>query len=204
MARPSSYPIELRRCVVRIVAEVRGDYRNESAAFKADAGKLGIGSTETLRKWVRQDQVDSGARPGMTTEESAQLKALKKEVAELKRANEILKAAASFFASELDRPHTLFEANYRVYGARKVWRELNRQRHAVARCIVERLMRENRIAGAVRSKKVITAVGSPTSPTSPPGTGSLRRFRRRHLPPRRRLDPPPPARGPGSSWTAWR
>ncbi|WP_436969490.1 transposase [Actinacidiphila glaucinigra] len=73
--------------------------------MKAVAQKLGIGSTETLRKWVRQDQIDSGQRPGTSTEESAQVKAMKKEIAELKRANEILKAAASFFAAELDRPH---------------------------------------------------------------------------------------------------
>ncbi|GAA3082144.1 hypothetical protein GCM10020000_80140 [Streptomyces olivoverticillatus] len=57
--------------------------------------------------WVRQDQIDAGARPGTTTEESAQIKAMKKEIAELERANEILKAAPSFFAAELDRPHTL-------------------------------------------------------------------------------------------------
>jgi transposase len=106
MARPSSYPLELRRRAVRMVAEVLGDYPTVSAAIKAVAQKLGIGSTETLRKWVRQDQVDSGQRPGTTTEESAQLKALKKENAELRRANEILKAAASFFAAEIDRPHT--------------------------------------------------------------------------------------------------
>jgi transposase len=68
--------------------------------------ELGIGTTETLRKWGRQDQVDAGARPGTTTEESAELKRLKKENAELKRANDILKAAASFFAAEFDRPHT--------------------------------------------------------------------------------------------------
>ncbi|MFH9045058.1 transposase, partial [Streptomyces sp. NPDC017966] len=74
--------------------------------LKAVAQKLGIGTTETLRKWVRQDQIDAGTRPGTTTEESAKLKRLKKENAELKRANEILKAAASFFAAELDRPHT--------------------------------------------------------------------------------------------------
>jgi transposase len=55
---------------------------------------------------VKQDEVDSGKRPGMSTGESAQLKALKKENAELKRANEILKAAASFFEVEIDRPHT--------------------------------------------------------------------------------------------------
>jgi transposase len=106
MARPSPYPLELRRRAVRMVAEVRPDYNTEWAAMKAVAAKLGIGTTETLRKWVRQDEIDAGARPGTTTEESAQIKAMKKEIAELKRANEILKAAASFFAAELDRPHT--------------------------------------------------------------------------------------------------
>ncbi|WP_258564376.1 transposase [Streptomyces himalayensis] len=105
MPRPSPYPAELRKRAVRMVAEVRPEYDTEWAAMKAVASKLGIGTTETVRKWVRQDQIDSGTRPGTTTEESAQVKALKKEVAELKRANEILKAAASFFAAELDRPH---------------------------------------------------------------------------------------------------
>jgi transposase len=88
-----------------MVAEVPPDYDTEWAAMKAVASKLGVGSAETVRQWVRRDQVDSGQRPGTTSEESAQVKALKKEVAELKRANEILKAAASFFAAELDRPH---------------------------------------------------------------------------------------------------
>ncbi|MFE7816374.1 transposase [Streptomyces sp. NPDC057433] len=106
MARPSPYPLELRRRAVRMAAEVRPDYDTEWAAMKAVASKLGIGTTETLRKWVRQDQIDAGTRPGTTTEEPAELKRLKKENAELKRANEILKAAASFFAAELDRPHT--------------------------------------------------------------------------------------------------
>jgi transposase len=99
MARLSQYPLELRRRAVRMVAEVRPDYDTEWAAMKAVAQKLGIGTTETLRKWVRQDQIDAGTRPGTTSEESAELKRLKKENAELKRANEILKAAASFFAS---------------------------------------------------------------------------------------------------------
>ena len=106
MAGSSQYPFEVRRRAVRMVAEVRPEYDTEWAAMKAVAQKLGIGTTETLRKWVRQYQVDAGTRPGTTTEESAQLKRLKKENAELKRANEILKAAASFFAAELDRPHT--------------------------------------------------------------------------------------------------
>ncbi|MBP2400781.1 hypothetical protein [Streptomyces syringium] len=80
--------------------------RHEWSAIKAVAAKLGIGTTETLRKWIRRDQIDSGARLGTTTEEPAQVKAMKKEITELKRANEILKAVASFFAAELDRPLT--------------------------------------------------------------------------------------------------
>ncbi|MCC9711744.1 transposase [Streptomyces sp. MNU76] len=106
MARPSRYPLELRRRAVRMVAEVRDDYPNETAALQAVAEKLDIGSRETLRNWVKQHEIDGGQRPGTTTEESAQLKALKKENAELKRANEILKAAASFFASMSSTGHT--------------------------------------------------------------------------------------------------
>ncbi|HBF85011.1 MAG TPA: hypothetical protein DD420_35315 [Streptomyces sp.] len=89
-----------------MVAEVRGDYPNESAAPRAVAQKLGTGSVGTLRNWVKRDEVDSGRRPGTTAKESAQIKAMRKEIAELKRVNDILKAAASFFAAELDRPHT--------------------------------------------------------------------------------------------------
>ncbi|MCX4745402.1 IS3 family transposase [Kitasatospora sp. NBC_01287] len=228
MARPSSYPPELRRRAVRMVAEVLGDHPNESAALRAVAEKLGIGSAETLRNWVRRDQVDSGQRPGTTTEESAQIKAMKKEIAELKRANDILKAAGEFLRGRA-RPATpslvafvdehrdrfggvepiclvltehgcsiapstyyahkkrvaspsartvrdkelkeliqeVYHANYRVYGARKVWRELARQGHAVARCTVERLMRELGIAGAVRGKKVVTTVADPGAERAP-------------------------------------
>ncbi|HKR48359.1 MAG TPA: transposase [Pseudonocardiaceae bacterium] len=106
MACPSPYPLELRKRAVRRVAEVQPESDTEWSAMKAVAAKLGIGTTETLRKWVRQDQIDNGARPRTTTEESVQVKAMKKEIAELRRANEILKAAASFFAAELDRPPT--------------------------------------------------------------------------------------------------
>jgi transposase len=90
---------------MRMVAEVRRDYASEWAAIGAVAQKLGIGSSETLRKWIRQAEVDGGIRPGVTSEESAEIRKLRREVAELRRANEILKAASIFFAAELDRPH---------------------------------------------------------------------------------------------------
>jgi transposase len=87
-----------------MVAEVRPNYDTEWAAMKAVAAKLGIGAAETVRQWVRRDQIDADQRSGTTTEESEQIKRLKKN-AELKRANEILKAASTFFAAELDRSH---------------------------------------------------------------------------------------------------
>jgi transposase len=66
---------------------------------------LGVGTAETVRKWVRQVEVDAGQRRGATSDDSAELKRLRRENAELKRANGILKAASTFFAAELDRPH---------------------------------------------------------------------------------------------------
>jgi transposase len=106
MARPSKYPRELRERAVRAVAEAmaQGEYPSEFEAIRTLAGKLGIGSPETLRKWIRQAEVDGGTKPGKTTQELAEIRELKKEVAELRRANEILKTSAAFFAAELDRP----------------------------------------------------------------------------------------------------
>ena len=105
MSRPSSYPQQMRESAVRMVVETKADYPSEFEAIKAIAGKLGIGSAETLRKWVRRSEIDTGQRPGVSTEESQRIKELKKENAELRRANEILKSASAFFAAELDRPH---------------------------------------------------------------------------------------------------
>ena len=104
MARESKYPREVRERAVRMVAEVRPNYGSEYEAIRAVATKLGIGTPESLRKWIRQAQVDAGQRPGTTTEESVELKRLRRENAELRRANGILKAASAFFAAELDRP----------------------------------------------------------------------------------------------------
>ena len=105
MARPSKYNPELRERAVRMVMESRQDYPHETAAIKSVASKLGITTPESLRKWVRQAEIDGGIRPGKTSEDIAEIKKLKKEVAELRRANEILKAASAFFAAELDRPN---------------------------------------------------------------------------------------------------
>ena len=104
MARPSKYPDELRERAVRMVAEVRPQYPSQWAAITAVAGMLGIGAAETLRTWIRRSEVDTGARPGLTSQMAEENKALRKEIAELRRANEILKAAAIFFGAELDRP----------------------------------------------------------------------------------------------------
>ena len=104
MARPSKYPDELRERAVRMVAEVRPQYPSQWAAITAVAGMLGIGAAETLRTWIRRSEVDTGVRPGLTSQMAEENKALRKEIAELRRANEILKAAAIFFGAELDRP----------------------------------------------------------------------------------------------------
>jgi transposase len=101
---PKQYPRELRERAVRLVAEHRSDYETEYAAIRSVASKLGISTAETLRKWVRQAEVDGGRRPGVSSEESAEIRRLRRENAELRRANEILKAASAFFAAELDRP----------------------------------------------------------------------------------------------------
>ena len=103
--RHGQYPPELRERAVRLVAACRADLGSEWEAMRSVAQKLGIGTAETVRKWVRRAEVDAGARSGVTSEESAELRRLKAEVKELRRANEILKAAAGFFAAELDRPH---------------------------------------------------------------------------------------------------
>ena len=93
------YPAELRERAVRMVGEIAADHESEWAAMNEVARLLGIGTAETVRKWVRQVKVDAGQRPGATTDESAELRRLRRENAELKRANGILKAASTFFGS---------------------------------------------------------------------------------------------------------
>ena len=95
------YPPEMRERAVRMVHEAIAESGARVGAVSRVARQLGIG-TESLRNWVKQADVDSGKRPGITTAEQRRIAELERENRELRRANEILKAAASFFARELD------------------------------------------------------------------------------------------------------
>ena len=103
MGRPSKYSPELRERAVRMVFDHTPDHPSQWATIHSVAEKIGC-PVEVLRRWVRQAERDRGARPGLTTDERHRLKQLERENFELKRANEILKKAAAFFAqAELDR-----------------------------------------------------------------------------------------------------
>jgi len=103
MGRRSKFSAEVRERAIRMVLENLDSYESEWAAIQSVSGKLGCGA-ETLRKWIRRAERDSGKRPGLTTDQSEELKRLKRENFELRRANEILRKASAFFAqAELDR-----------------------------------------------------------------------------------------------------
>ena len=102
---PKRYPPELGERAVRMVGELRHQDPNDTGVLSRVARQLGVG-TESLRTWVRQAEVDGGIRAGVTTREHDELVELRKEVKELRRANDILQAAASFFGAELDRRRT--------------------------------------------------------------------------------------------------
>src|SRR5258708_11607179 len=97
-----NYNAETKAKAVRLVRDHAGDYPSEWAAISSVASRLGIGSAETLRKWLRQAEVDEGAKPGTTTAEAAEVRALKRKVSELERTLEILTEATRFFAREAD------------------------------------------------------------------------------------------------------
>ena len=103
MPRRSRFSPEVRERAVRMVFEHRGEYASEWEAMGSIASKIGC-TTETLRKWVRQSEIDAGKRGGRTTEEQARIKELERENRELRRANTILRQASAYFAqAELDR-----------------------------------------------------------------------------------------------------
>jgi transposase len=97
------YSREVQERAVRLVFDHQAEYPSQWAAVESIAAKIGC-THETLRRWVRQAERDQGKRPGSTTDERARVKELEREVAELRRANEILRKASAFFAqAELDR-----------------------------------------------------------------------------------------------------
>ena len=96
------YPRELREQAVRLVREWRKAHGRSDGGLREVSEQLGV-HVESIRNWLRQAEVDSGDRPGASSEERARIKELEKENAELRRANEILKSAAAFFGAELDR-----------------------------------------------------------------------------------------------------
>ena len=101
-AGQTRYPSELKERAVRMVLDLQRADPQDKNVISRVARQLGVGS-ESLRNWVKQAQIDAGQRPGLTTEEQAELTRLRKENRELRRANDILQAAASFFGAELDR-----------------------------------------------------------------------------------------------------
>ena len=101
MPAPKKYPDEVRERAVRMVFEIREESGQQQGAIARVADKLGI-NRETLRNWIKQAEVDGGHRPGTSTVDSRRIVELEREIRELRRANEILKAASAFFARELD------------------------------------------------------------------------------------------------------
>jgi transposase len=98
------YSPEVRERAVRMVFEHEGEHASQWAAISSIAAKIGC-TAETLRGWVRQAERDQGKRPGPTTDEQERIRALEREVRELRQANEILRKASAYFAqAELDRP----------------------------------------------------------------------------------------------------
>jgi transposase len=103
---PRQYSPEFRQRALRLLdTMMEASDISEFEAIKSVASKLGI-SEESVRRWRRKAQIDAGERPGVTSSEHAEIRKLKREVAELRRANEVLKSASAFFAAELDRPAT--------------------------------------------------------------------------------------------------
>lgn len=97
------YSEEEKAQAVRLVRQLRRELGTEHGTVQRVANQLGYG-VETVRKWVRQADVDEGLKAGTSSEDAAKIKALEQEVKELRRANQILRSASAFFAAELDRP----------------------------------------------------------------------------------------------------
>ena len=103
MRKSPKFSAEVQERAVRMVFDAKDQYPSQWAAIESIAGKIGC-TAETLRKWVRRGERDTGARPGPTTAEHQRIKELEREVRELRKINEILKLASAYFAqAEFDR-----------------------------------------------------------------------------------------------------
>ena len=103
MNKLTRYSPEVRERAVRLVYEHRDEHRSQWSAIQSIAKKIGC-TSETLRRWVKQSEIDEGTRNGLSTSDRERLKQLERENRELKQANEILRKASAFFAqAELDR-----------------------------------------------------------------------------------------------------
>ncbi|MCE8430613.1 IS3 family transposase [Rhodovulum sulfidophilum] len=199
-----------------------GEVKTQADAIAAIAPKIGC-IPQTLSGWVKQAEKDSGMRDSVTTEERDRIKALEREVRELRQANEILRKASAYFCTGGTRPPTetmvafiedqrvvygvasicrvlpiapstfyhclacradpskassrsrrdtelrpetkrVWDENYQVYGVRKAWHHLKREGFSLARCTVERLMKQIGIRGAVRGKALKTTIPETSAP----------------------------------------
>ena len=102
--KPGQYPQEIKEQTIAMFERTLADFPSRTQCAKHIANLLGIGTYETVLHWTRQSEIDSGKITGTTTYENEEIRRLRRENAELKRANGILKAASAFFAAELDRP----------------------------------------------------------------------------------------------------
>ncbi|MEX3785742.1 IS3 family transposase [Paraburkholderia sp. BR14374] len=222
MNKSNKFSPEVRERAVRLVREQRSEHPSLWAAVESIAPMIGC-TPQTLLDWVKRDEVDTGGRDGVTSAERERLKALEREVKELRRANEILKLASAFFGPGGARPppevlkafvdqhrdtfgvepickvlqiapsgyrrhaarlrdpslrcarakrdgilrpviKRVWQANMQVYGADKVWKQMNRESFTVARCTVERLMKQQGLRGVLRGKRVRTTIPDAAAP----------------------------------------
>nr|WP_144290489.1 IS3 family transposase [Chitinilyticum litopenaei] len=222
MTKSTKFSPEVRERAVRMVFDAKDQHESQWAAIVSIAGKIGC-TPESLRRWIRQQERDTGQRPGTTSAEAARVKELEREVRELKKANEILRLASALFRAGGARPphqvvnafidnhrdrlgvepicrvlqvapsayrrqaarqknptlrskravrderlsgeiKRVWQTNHEVYGVAKVWRLLIREGQRIARCTVERLMRQLGLRGVTRGKAVRTTQPDPALP----------------------------------------